>query len=81
MVAHKLAQMIVEGGLLPEGSFQFLAGSAGDLLDQLGPQDLIAFTGSADTGAMIRGHQRVLAHALHGLQVEGRLRRGAGGAG
>src|SRR4029079_17660270 len=31
-----------------------LVGSAGDLLDHLGPQDVVAFTGSSDTGAKIR---------------------------
>ena len=38
-----------------------LLGPAGDLLDHVGPQDTLAFTGSADTGAKIRGHARVVA--------------------
>ncbi|MBR7538935.1 aldehyde dehydrogenase family protein, partial [Mycobacterium tuberculosis] len=40
---------IVESGILPEGSVQLLCGSARDLLDHLGGQDSVAFTGSADT--------------------------------
>jgi 3,4-dehydroadipyl-CoA semialdehyde dehydrogenase len=46
--------------VLPPGVLSLLTGSVGDLLDHLGPQDVVAFTGSADTGARIRGHQRVL---------------------
>jgi oxepin-CoA hydrolase/3-oxo-5,6-dehydrosuberyl-CoA semialdehyde dehydrogenase len=37
-----------------------LAGPAGDLLDHLGRQDVVAFTGSASTGARIRGHVAVV---------------------
>jgi oxepin-CoA hydrolase/3-oxo-5,6-dehydrosuberyl-CoA semialdehyde dehydrogenase len=60
-LAARIAKIVVDSGILPEGAFQLLLGSAGDLLDRLGPQDVVAFTGSADTGARIRGHQRVLA--------------------
>ncbi|HWB73592.1 MAG TPA: aldehyde dehydrogenase family protein, partial [Nannocystaceae bacterium] len=57
----RVAQMLVESKLLPAGAFQLLLGPAGDLLDHVGPQDVVAFTGSADTGAKIRGHRRVVA--------------------
>jgi oxepin-CoA hydrolase/3-oxo-5,6-dehydrosuberyl-CoA semialdehyde dehydrogenase len=40
--------------LLPKGAFQFLCGSTGDLLDRLGPQDVVAFTGSSDTADHLR---------------------------
>ena len=62
LLAHRIAEIIVDAKILPEGAFQFLAGSAGDLLDHVGPQDVIAFTGSAATGAKIRGHAAVLAN-------------------
>lgn len=61
LLAHRIAELIVEAKLLPEGAFSLLMGSAGDLLDHVGPQDVIAFTGSAYTGALIRGHQKVVA--------------------
>ena len=54
-LAYEMTRILVDSGLLPEGSFQFIAGSTGDLLDHLGPQDVLAFTGSADTGALLRG--------------------------
>lgn len=54
LLAMRIAEGIVEAGALPPGAFQLLAGSAGDLLERLGPQDVLAFTGSADTGAKLR---------------------------
>jgi oxepin-CoA hydrolase/3-oxo-5,6-dehydrosuberyl-CoA semialdehyde dehydrogenase len=54
MAAHRIVEILVEKQVLPPGAFSLLAGSAGDLLDYLGPQDVVAFTGSSDTGAKIR---------------------------
>src|SRR5207253_6421118 len=51
LVAFRLAELGVETGALPPGSFTFLAGDPGDLLDRLGPQDVVAFTGSSPTAA------------------------------
>ncbi|TSD99929.1 phenylacetic acid degradation bifunctional protein PaaZ [Skermania sp. ID1734] len=56
---------IIESGLLPEGSVQLLAGSAQDLLDHLGGQDSVAFTGSAATAALLRAHPSVLNEGVH----------------
>jgi oxepin-CoA hydrolase/3-oxo-5,6-dehydrosuberyl-CoA semialdehyde dehydrogenase len=55
LLAQKVAEAIVDANVLPPGAFQFVAGSLGDLIDRLGPQDLLAFTGSADTAAKLRG--------------------------
>jgi len=65
MLAWRIAQLIVESGHLPEGSFQFLAGSAAGMVDNLGPQDVVAFTGSARTGARIRSNPNLVHHAVH----------------
>jgi phenylacetic acid degradation protein PaaN len=54
--AERIAHLIVESGALPEGAFQFLCGEAGDLLDQLGAQDGVAFTGSSQTARVFRAH-------------------------
>ncbi|MDI6627126.1 MAG: phenylacetic acid degradation bifunctional protein PaaZ [Rhodococcus sp. (in: high G+C Gram-positive bacteria)] len=56
---------IVESGLLPEGSVQLLCGSARGVLDHLGGQDSVAFTGSADTAATLRSHPKVVGEGLH----------------
>lgn len=61
MLAWRMAELMLAPGVLPVGAFSLLLGPAGDLLDHVGPQDVVAFTGSADTGAKIRGHQRVIA--------------------
>ena len=60
MLAYRMAQLIVESGLVPEGTFQFLPGSVTGLLDELGPMDTVAFTGSARTGLLIRGNTNLL---------------------
>lgn len=60
-----VVRRIVESGILPEGSVQLLCGSAGDLLDHLDGQDSVAFTGSADTAAVLRAHPTVVASGLH----------------
>ncbi|MEM7306457.1 MAG: 3,4-dehydroadipyl-CoA semialdehyde dehydrogenase [Planctomycetota bacterium] len=65
MLAWRIAQIFVESGLLPEGSFQFLCGSAGDLLDHMGPQDVLAFTGSSQTGALLRGNPNLVQNNVH----------------
>ncbi|GAA3168866.1 phenylacetic acid degradation bifunctional protein PaaZ [Blastococcus jejuensis] len=55
---------IVESGLLPEGSVQLLAGSASGVLDQLGGQDLVFFTGSASTARKLRSTPSVVANSV-----------------
>ncbi|OBF05296.1 phenylacetic acid degradation bifunctional protein PaaZ [Mycobacterium sp. 852002-10029_SCH5224772] len=51
---------IIDSGLLPEGSLQLVCASPHGLLDQLGEQDLVAFTGSAATTAALRAHPNVV---------------------
>ena len=54
LVAHRAVEVVIEAGVLPEGALQLVCGGTGDLLDRLGPQDVLAFTGSADTAAQLR---------------------------
>ncbi|NVK30317.1 MAG: phenylacetic acid degradation bifunctional protein PaaZ [Gammaproteobacteria bacterium] len=55
-VAHQLMKIIDESGILPAGALQFVAGTLGDTLDHLGVHDAVAFTGSAATAQLLRGH-------------------------
>ncbi|MFD0774460.1 aldehyde dehydrogenase family protein, partial [Streptomonospora algeriensis] len=64
-----VVRRIVESGLLPEGALQLLAGGPAGLLDHLGPQDAVAFTGSAETGAKLRTHPAVVHNGVR-LGVE-----------
>ena len=60
VVAERLVRGLTDAKALPEGALQLLCGSTGDLLDHLGPQDVLAFTGSADTGYLLRSKENLL---------------------
>ncbi|HET8866137.1 MAG TPA: phenylacetic acid degradation bifunctional protein PaaZ, partial [Gracilimonas sp.] len=54
---------IIESGILPEGTVQFIAADKpGDLLDHLISQDSVAFTGSALTGQKLKAHPNIIAN-------------------
>ncbi len=63
-VTEAALRIMLETGLLPEGSLQLLIGGVDGLLDDLTGQDVVAFTGSATTGAKLRGHPVVLNRAV-----------------
>jgi oxepin-CoA hydrolase/3-oxo-5,6-dehydrosuberyl-CoA semialdehyde dehydrogenase len=64
MVAHRVMQLIVEQKLVPEGALSLLIGAPRDLLTHLGAQDVLAFTGSGDTGMKIRALPNVIRHSV-----------------
>ncbi len=53
-VTEAAVRLMHDSGLLPEGSLQLIIGRTGDLLDRLGGQDIVTFTGSASTAATLR---------------------------
>jgi oxepin-CoA hydrolase / 3-oxo-5,6-dehydrosuberyl-CoA semialdehyde dehydrogenase len=57
-------RLMFESGLLPAGSLQLVIGGTGDLLDRLQGQDVVTFTGSADTAAKLRTHRNIVAQAI-----------------
>ncbi|MEM7211738.1 MAG: phenylacetic acid degradation bifunctional protein PaaZ [Pseudomonadota bacterium] len=57
-------RMMLESGKLPEGSIQLICGGVGDLLDHLTAQDVLSFTGSAETGLMLRSRPGLLKNAV-----------------
>src|SRR5215472_572648 len=59
-LAHRMVEDVVKAGLLPLGAVSLVCGSARELLDHLREEDIIAFTGSADTAARVRSHANVL---------------------
>lgn len=63
-LSHALVRLMLGSGLLPEGSLQIVCGGAGDLLDHVGPQDLVSFTGSAATARRLRVHPAVVDNAV-----------------
>jgi oxepin-CoA hydrolase/3-oxo-5,6-dehydrosuberyl-CoA semialdehyde dehydrogenase len=63
-LTEALVRMIEASGLLPQGSLQLVIGSTGDLLDRLEGQDVVTFTGSADTAAKLRVHPNIIRHSI-----------------
>lgn len=63
LVTERCVELLVEAGVFPDGAFQFICGGTGDLLEQLGSQDVLAFTGSADTALELRGLPNLLARS------------------
>ena len=63
-VTHDLFRLILESGILPEGAVQLIVGSTGDLLDHLDGQDVVSFTGSADTSLKLRNHKVIAEKAV-----------------
>ena len=59
-LAREMVAAVIEAGILPSGSLSILCGAPGDLLDHLQAGDVVAFTGSANTGEAIRRHPRIL---------------------
>ncbi|MEO8808235.1 MAG: phenylacetic acid degradation bifunctional protein PaaZ, partial [Burkholderiaceae bacterium] len=57
-------RLMFESGLLPAGSLQLVIGGTGDLLDRLQGQDVVTFTGSADTAAKLRTHRNIVAQSI-----------------
>lgn len=49
-------KVMVNSGLLPEGAVQLITGSVGDMFNHLNCQDIVSFTGSADTAVKLQSH-------------------------
>jgi oxepin-CoA hydrolase / 3-oxo-5,6-dehydrosuberyl-CoA semialdehyde dehydrogenase len=60
----RLLELMADSGLLPPGSVQLICGSAGGLLDHLGEEDLVSFTGSAATARQLRAHPAVVGRSV-----------------
>ncbi|WP_067803799.1 phenylacetic acid degradation bifunctional protein PaaZ [Actinomadura formosensis] len=60
----RLVELIVESGILPEGTVQMVCGEPRDLLDHLTEQDIVGFTGSASTARLLRIHPVVAGNAV-----------------
>ena len=63
-VAEVAFRVMIDSGLVPPGALQFIAGSTGDLLDHLTGQDVISFTGSAETAIKLQSHPTVAREAV-----------------
>jgi 3,4-dehydroadipyl-CoA semialdehyde dehydrogenase len=63
-LTHRMVEDIVKAEILPPGAISIICGSARDLLGHVREEDLVSFTGSADTAARIRSHTNVLRRSV-----------------
>jgi oxepin-CoA hydrolase/3-oxo-5,6-dehydrosuberyl-CoA semialdehyde dehydrogenase len=49
-------RVMLEANVLPPGALQLIVGSTGDLFEHLTCQDVVSFTGSADTAFKLKSH-------------------------
>ena len=63
-LTQRMVSDVVEAGILPQGAISIVCGPARDLLDHLQSNDVVSFTGSAETAAMIRNHPKVLTQSV-----------------
>ncbi|MBB6290483.1 MULTISPECIES: phenylacetic acid degradation bifunctional protein PaaZ [unclassified Pseudomonas] len=63
-VTEAAVRLMQASGALPEGALQLVIGSTGDLLDRLDGQDLVTFTGSAETAAKLRVNPNLVRNSV-----------------
>lgn len=63
-LTQRMVRDVIEAGVLPPGALSVICGSSSGLLDQLQPSDVVSFTGSAETAAVIRSHPAVVQRSV-----------------
>lgn len=63
-VTEYAVRLMWESGILPEGALQLVTGGLGDMLDQLTGQDVVSFTGSAETALKLHANRSILANSV-----------------
>ncbi len=63
-LTEKLIRLVNDSGILPEGALQLVIGGTGDLLDRVEEQDVVTFTGSADTAAKLRATPNLVQRSI-----------------
>ncbi len=63
-LTEAMVKEIAASGILPDGALQLICGSARDLLDYVENQDVVTFTGSAETGLKLKTHPRIISESV-----------------
>ena len=63
-VTELAVRIMLDSGILPAGALQLVSGGLGDMLDHLGHQDVVSFTGSADTAFKLRSAPHLLKNSI-----------------
>ena len=67
-VTSYLTEVVVReihaSGILPKGALQLVCGSARNILDFVDERDVVTFTGSAETGRMLKSNDRIINNSV-----------------
>ncbi len=63
-VTELAVRIMLEADILPKGTLQLVSGGLGDMLDRLDAQDVVSFTGSADTALKLRSNPHLLRNSV-----------------
>ncbi len=63
-VTELCVRLMLESGILPAGVLQLVSGGLGDMLDRLTMQDVVSFTGSANTALKLRSNPVILQNSV-----------------
>ncbi|MEO6489553.1 MAG: phenylacetic acid degradation bifunctional protein PaaZ [Ferruginibacter sp.] len=63
-LTEAVVKEIAASNILPEGALQLICGSAGNILNFTGSQDVVTFTGSASTGLKLKSHPVILSESV-----------------
>ena len=63
-LTQRMVKDVIDAGIFPVGVLSVICGSSAGLMNQLQPFDVISFTGSAETAAVIRSHPAVVQRSV-----------------
>lgn len=63
-LTEAMVRDIIASGILPEGALQLVVGTGRGIIDPVGSQDVVTFTGSAETGRILRAHPSIIRHSV-----------------
>jgi oxepin-CoA hydrolase/3-oxo-5,6-dehydrosuberyl-CoA semialdehyde dehydrogenase len=63
-LTESMVRAMIESGIMPEGALQLIVGGTGDLLDHVGGQDVVTFTGSAYTGRKLKSGKAMVENSV-----------------
>ena len=63
-VTELCVKIMLDSNILPAGALQLVSGGLGDMLDKLTNQDVVSFTGSADTALKLRSAAHILENSI-----------------
>ena len=63
-VTELAVRIMIDSGILPAGALQLVSGGLGDMLDRLTCQDVVSFTGSAETAFKLRSSEHIMRNSI-----------------